>query len=208
MPCHGAAGCKVAGHVSECDNSLSSVGDACDETGDYACAVDLKSALSCQGNRFVVEETCKGPHACALKRDGLYCDNDVSDPGDPCHAVGDFACTSDGKLALKCGGDHTMAPMSTCKGAKGCRMLELPEEKKVEFVCDDTLADSNDACDEDGEEACTTDRKGLLRCESGKFALHQACAGGCSFDSGGEKFVCEQTGQAAGAAKKPAKRGK
>jgi hypothetical protein len=102
MPCVGAVGCTTKGNVSECDNSLSSVGDACDEIGDYACAVDKKAALSCKDNKFVVEETCKGERACTLKKDGLYCDNDISDLGDPCHSVGDYACTSDKKLALKC----------------------------------------------------------------------------------------------------------
>jgi hypothetical protein len=205
MPCHGAGGCAANGNVVECDNSLSSVGDVCDENGDYACSLDKKSALSCAGNKFVVEETCKGSRACTLKKDGLYCDNDISDLGDPCHTVGDYACTTDKKLALKCGSDHVMAPLNSCKGSKGCRVLELPEEKKVDFVCDDAVADVGDPCDENGEEACSIDRKSLLKCNANKFAQHAACAGGCSFDGNGEKFVCDP-GAASVAA--PAKKGK
>ena len=208
MPCHGAAGCATTGSTTECDNSVSSVGDICDEIGDYACSADKKNALSCQDNKFAVEETCKGSRGCTLKKDGLYCDNDISDLGDPCHTVGDYACTTDKKLALKCGADHIMAPLNSCKGAKACRVLELPEDKKVEFVCDDAVADANDPCDENGEEACTTDRKGILKCDKNKFVQESACAGGCSFDANGEKFTCDQGGAAAPAPAGVVKRGK
>src|SRR5271155_2090310 len=47
IPCQGATACAANGEVSECDNSISSVGDACDEIGDYACSHDMKAALSC-----------------------------------------------------------------------------------------------------------------------------------------------------------------
>jgi hypothetical protein len=213
MPCQGADGCATKGSVSECDNSLSRVGDSCDEVGDFACAVDKKAALSCKDNKFVVEETCKGARACALQKDGLYCDNDLADQGDPCHTEGDYACTNDKKLALKCADTHVMVALNTCKGAKGCRVLELPEQKKVEFVCDDAVADANDACDENGEQACTVDRTTLLQCSNNKFLFLKACAGGCSFDPNGDKFACDQAGLAAAGAspsgpKKAAKRGK
>ncbi len=150
-----------------------------------------RQRFSCRNNRFAVEETCKGAGACTLEKDGLTCDNDTSDPGDPCHTVGDYACTTDKKLALKCGSDHMMAPLNSCKGAKGCRVHEIPEQKKVEFVCDDAVADATDPCDENGEEACTIDRKGLLRCEANKFAIYKPCAGGCTFDASGDKFACD-----------------
>jgi hypothetical protein len=206
MPCQGAGGCATKGAVSECDNSLASAGDTCDEVGDFACSRDLKSALSCKDNKFAVEGTCKGAGACALKKDGLYCDNDISDPGDACHDVGDFACTPDKKLALKCDFNHTMAALNTCKGTKGCRVREIPEEKRLEFICDDAVADVNDACDENGEEACTMDRKGLLRCAANKFLAQSDCIGGCTFDPSGDKFQCDQGTAAATAAKKGKKK--
>jgi hypothetical protein len=208
-PCQGPTGCVTKDKASECDNSLSSAGDACDEIGDYACSVDKKTALSCKDNKFVVEETCKGPRACTLKTDGLYCDNDIADPGDPCHTAGDYACTSDKKLALKCGDAHTMDPLNSCKGAKGCRVLEVPEQRRVEFICDDAVADVNDPCDEDGESACSIDRKALLKCAHNKFQLQGTCAGGCSFDANGDKFTCDAQGPvaaAAGETKKAAKK--
>jgi hypothetical protein len=97
-----------------------------------------------------------------------------------------------------------MVPLNTCKGAKGCRVLEIPDQKRVEFVCDDAVADANDACDENGEEACTMDRKGLLKCSSNKFLFQGPCAGGCSFDANGDKFQCDKGGTVAAAAASPA----
>ena len=130
--------------------------------------------------------------------------------------MGDYACTTDKKLALKCGADHTMAVLNTCKGAKGCRAHEIPDEKKVEFICDDAVADLNDPCDENGEKACTQDRKAILECRANKFTLLTQCPGGCSFDAAGEKFQCDTAGAAvaagdapaAGAKKGSAKKGK
>jgi hypothetical protein len=196
-PCKGGKGCIADAKNSVCDNTLASVGDTCDEPGDYACQVDNKAALTCKDNKWALEETCKGAKACTLKENSLYCDNDISDPSDPCHKVGDYACASDKKLALKCSEGHQMAPINSCKGTKGCRVFEMPEEKKIEFVCDDAVADANDPCDENGEEACTMDRKGLLKCVNAKFASAGECPGGCSFDPNGEKFVCDKGALAA-----------
>jgi hypothetical protein len=181
-----------------CDNTYATVGDACDEPGDYACSVDHASALACKDFKFVVEETCRGARACKEMKDGLYCDNDLSEAGDPCHTNGDYACTPDKTMALRCV-DHKMAPLNSCRGAKGCRVFELPEEKKTEFVCSDELAQENDPCDENGEEACTMDKKALLKCASNKFAAHKTCAGpgGCSFDPKGDKFACDEGSVAA-----------
>jgi hypothetical protein len=190
MPCHGATGCATSGKVAQCDNTLASVGDVCDEPGDYACQMDMKAALSCKDFKWTVEETCRGASACTLKKDGLTCDNDVSDQGDPCHTNGDYACTSDKVMALRCV-NNVMTPLNACRGVKGCRVHEMPEQKKIEFVCDDALAMLGDPCDENGEEACTMDKKALLKCANNKFAAHASCPGGCSFDANGEHFTCE-----------------
>jgi hypothetical protein len=199
MPCHGALGCTTQGNNAQCDNSLAAAGDVCDEDGDFACSQDKKAALACRENKFALEETCKGARACTLKTDGLYCDNDLSDPGDPCHTTGDYACTTDKKLALKCGVDHKMAALNTCKGAKACRVFEKPEEKKVEFVCDDSVADVGDPCDEAGEKACSVDLKSILECKANKFVPLSPCAGGCSYEEAAERFECRGGAAAAGA---------
>jgi hypothetical protein len=184
----------------QCDNSLANVDDACDQPNDVACAVDHKSALECQNSKFVLAETCKGARGCVVDGDKISCDNDVSDIGDPCQTEGDYACTSDKLLALKCVAKKFQA-LNTCRGKDACKVVELPEEKKTDFICDDSLAQENDACDTEGEEACNMDKTELFTCKANHFLKNRPCPGGCSFDDKGERFTCAP---AAGGAAAPA----
>lgn len=192
MTCRGAKGCTASGGTILCDDSIAQEKDGCDEDGEVACSVDKKTALECHGGKFVLGETCKGPHACTVSGDKIQCDNDIADVDDPCHFIGDYACTSDKAFALKCV-DHKMQKLNSCRGPKGCRVIELVAEKKLEFVCDDSIAQIGDECDEDGEHACAMDKKAIYVCKSSKFASLRACEGakGCSFDDKGEKFECD-----------------
>jgi hypothetical protein len=189
LPCHGAKACTSSGSTLECDNSLATVGDVCDEPNDAACALDHKSMLECQTGKFVLVETCKGARGCVVDGDKISCDNDVADLGDPCQMEADYACTSDKLLALKCVA-HKFEALNACRGKDGCRVLELPEEKKTDFICDDSLAQENDACDTQGEEACNMDKSAIYVCRAGHFLRDRACTGGCTFDDKGEKFQC------------------
>ncbi len=195
MPCRGPLGCVKAGAQVNCDNSKAQEKDACNEEADVACATDNKAALECKGGTFIVGETCKGPHGCEIKGDKITCDNDVSDVGDPCHFNGDYACTSDKTFVLRCL-DNKMQKLNSCRGTKSCRVFELPAEHKIEFVCDDSVAQLDDPCDEEGEYACSMDKKQILRCKSAKYVHEHDCAGpkGCTFDDKGEKFECDTTG--------------
>lgn len=190
--CRGPAGCVTSGADIDCDDSLAQETDGCDEDGEAACSTDKKSALECASHKFVVGETCKGAGGCTVKGNDISCDNDVSDDGDPCHFDGDYACTTDKLFVLKCT-SKKMTKLNSCRGAKGCRVFELPEEKKIDFVCDDSLAQLGDACDEPGEHACSMDKKSLYACKGTKFELVKACTGpkGCTFDDKAEHFDCD-----------------
>lgn len=194
MTCRGAKGCFTQGKAVECDDSVANLNDGCDEENEPACSVDKKSALECHGNKFALGETCKGSRGCVVNGENITCDNDISDIGDPCHFEGDYACTPDKTYALKCVGKK-MTKLNSCRGAKACRVLELPQEKKIEFVCDDTLAQLGDSCDEEGEHACSMDKKSIYVCKGLVFTMLNACTGpkGCSFDDKGEKFECDAT---------------
>ncbi len=189
LPCRGPKACTVSASTVSCDNSLANANDACDQPNDVACAVDHKTALECQSNKFVVAETCKGARACTVNADTISCDNDVSDVGDPCHTEGDYACSADKLLALKCTA-HKFVTINTCRGKDKCRVMVLPEEKKTDFVCDDSLAQDGDDCDTQGEEACSIDQTELLTCKANKFTKDHACPGGCTFDERKERFRC------------------
>jgi hypothetical protein len=194
MTCRGPKGCLKNGPAVNCDDSIAQEKDGCDEEGEVACSVDKKAALECHGNKFVVGETCKGARGCTVADEKISCDNDISDIGDPCHFIGDYACTADKTYALKCV-DSKMTKLNSCRGVKGCRVFELPQEKKVEFICDDTIAQPDDACDEEGEHACSMDKKSIYVCKGLKFTMLKACDGpkGCTFDDKGEKFECDAT---------------
>ncbi len=222
MPCRGPKGCAATSQSLLCDNSFARENDTCNEPDDFACSIDKKSALTCKGGKFVVGETCKGTHGCEVKGDKITCDNDVADVNDPCMATGpDYACTPGGSPTLLICTDHKMIPLNSCRGTKGCRIIELPQEKKIEFFCDDSVAQANDACDEENEHACSMDKKAIFICTAHKFVAFKGCPGptGCSFDEKGEKFTCDTTSStgkpvnvtkpaAPAVPQKPAKKGK
>jgi hypothetical protein len=197
-------GCSGSGATFACDNSVANLGDGCSQVEDVACAPDRKSALQCgKDNKFALGETCKGPNGCTVKGDSITCDNDTADVGDPCHFPGDYACTSDKGLVLRCD-DHKMTPLNTCRGPKHCRVFELPQEKKVQFDCDDSIAQDGDFCDTPNEQACSADKKSILTCKSGKFTSATPCPGpnGCAHDEKDDSYACD-TGAATAAAPDP-----
>jgi hypothetical protein len=208
VPCRGAKGCASTASTIDCDNSLSNVGDVCLAPGDISCAVDHKSALECDNGKFKVAGTCKGADGCQIKPGNrIACDSNVAESGDPCHTNGDYACAMDKKFVLKCG-DHKFAEIATCRGPKACRVYELKEENRVEFTCDDTMAQENDPCDAAGEYACSMDKKSIYTCKDNKYVAFKPCAGGCSYDEKDHSLSCLQGGGAKTVLAKTMKEGK
>ncbi len=204
MACRGEKGCGQTGTVVECDESVAVESDACNTPDAIACTPDHKEALRCTDKRFVVDETCKGPTGCKI--DGsqkISCDNDVADVNDPCHFIGDYACTTDKSLVLKCEGNK-MTPLNTCRGPKQCKIIQLPKQDKVEFACDDSIAQEGDACDTNGEEACTMDRKGMFVCRGNKFGSLKACPGGCVYEEKTDRYTCNDAAPSGDAGAPPA----
>ncbi len=202
MSCAGPLGCTQNGTEVDCDNSVASNSDGCNTPGDVACATDHKAALECKDGKFSVGSTCKGPGGCKITGDKITCDNDTSDVGDACHFNGDYACTSDKSTVLRCD-NNKMVALNSCRGPHACRIIELPQENKVEFACDDSLAQDGDPCDTNGEEACSMDKKSLFTCQSNKFANAKACSGpgGCQYEEKGDRFACDSGGATASAGK-------
>src|SRR5262249_18917889 len=143
----------------------------------------------CQNGKFVSAEPCKGSHGCEIDANSIRCDNDVAEVNDACRFDNDYACTADKLMVLKCVGKK-FVELNSCRGKNGCRVMELPEEKKTEFVCDDSIAQENDLCDTENEPACSMDKTEVLECKSNHFAKVKACPGGCSFDEKGDRFEC------------------
>jgi hypothetical protein len=196
MSCNGTGnggGCKGAGPTFDCDNSIAAAGDGCSQPEDAACTADHKAALECgPDHKFAVGETCKGEKGCTVTAGAISCDNDTSDPGDPCHFAGDYACTSDKLLVLRCV-DRKMTPLNSCRGPTQCRVIPQPQDRKVQFDCDDSLAVEGDPCDTNGEEACSMDSKSMFVCTDHKFASPVVCRGpkGCTHDVKTDAFKCD-----------------
>ncbi len=190
MECRGDKGCVQNGTVVECDESIANEQEACNAPDAIACTPDHKEALRCTNKRFVIDETCKGPTGCKIdSAQKISCDNDIADVNDPCHFIGDYACTTDKSLVLKCEGNK-MTPLNTCRGPKQCRIIQIPKQDKVEFFCDDSVAQDGDPCDTNGEEACTMDKKGMFVCRGNKFGSVKSCPGGCLYEEKTDHYTC------------------
>jgi hypothetical protein len=85
-----------------------------------------------------------------------------------------------------------MTPLNTCRGPKQCRILSVPKQDRVEFLCDDSVAQDGDACDTNGEEACSMDRKGMFVCRGNKFGSLKPCASGCVYEEKTDHYTCNE----------------
>jgi hypothetical protein len=101
-------------------------------------------------------------------------------PADPCQQGPRCAGP---KSALSCVGG--VAKPVDCRGPSGCA------ESGGVARCDNTLARTGDACDEEHDFACALDRKAALECQSGVFQVVTSYTGidGCTLK--GDEIECE-----------------
>jgi hypothetical protein len=155
-----------------------------------ACSADNKTSLRCAKDVWAVEMPCRGPNGCRLINNGdsTSCDYTFAALGDPCD-VDDSACSVDRKFELKCDGIK-FVPEDTCKGKDACTVS--PSAKGYTLTCDDHIADIGDACLE-SRPACSSDKKAMLVCKEGKFAVDQKCAGpgGCVITGSGAQTTMD-----------------
>ena len=122
----------------------------------------------CIGGVFT-EVRCDGQDGC--KRRGLtrgYCDQAVSQVGQPCIGPeGGAACSPEGNAFLRCRGGR-MVLDSRCRGPRGCY-----REGNMGF-CDETIAVAGDPCGSDDGAACSTDGLQVLDCVDGLWTLRYA----------------------------------
>lgn len=70
--CKGPQGCRVVGSKEgsfkvECDDSVASPGDACENEEHFSCAADERTILKCRNKTFEIEEKCKSKEKCQIK---------------------------------------------------------------------------------------------------------------------------------------------
>jgi hypothetical protein len=102
VPCHGPEGCKKAGLLVSCDESLGKAGEACSKNDNYGCATDKASQLKCVAHKWTLVAQCRGPKACTTNFPYVSCDTTVARAGDPCEEDKSAACADDGKSVLSC----------------------------------------------------------------------------------------------------------
>lgn len=202
MTCGGAQGCVANGAKVTCDQSIAAAGDGCTASG-FACAMDMKNALSCTDGKFVLAETCKGPGGCKVATGDIFCDNDIADIGDPCRDDGDYACTQDKLAALKCIGKK-MVTVNSCRGPKSCAIVH-PKPKETDIDCDMSVAVEKDPCAFPGNEACTSDKKTMLSCKGNTYTTPTPCPGpkGCSVTANAKSFKVTCDTDSGGGGDKP-----
>ncbi len=112
--CRGPQGCQIVGGRNvHCDTSLGEPGDPCERAGTYACAVDRKTMLQCDGQSLSLASSCRGDKGCSIEqsRDAggdvphtIDCDDRVALEGDACAQARRITCAVDRKEELICDG--------------------------------------------------------------------------------------------------------
>jgi hypothetical protein len=110
-----------------------------------------------------------------------------SKPGDSCSNAGEAKCV-DGQSALLCfdtAGTKKWT-RNDCRGPKGCKEIGSNVD------CDETLAQDKDFCDQEGNIACSVDKKTQLKCEKMVWKVETKCNGpkGCVVE--GKTVDCDE----------------
>jgi len=124
--CRGSQRCAVAAdrHL-DCDTTLGQVGDPCEKLGTYACSLDERGLLLCDGHSLVEASSCRGPSGCRFDRQThqVACDDRMAADGDLCDQPNRISCSLDGKLELVCdpGAEHKYIKKRECRRT-ACRI--------------------------------------------------------------------------------------
>lgn len=193
MECRGPAGCQKVGSEAQCDQSLAAENEVCNLPDDVVCAPDHRAMLECKSNRWVRSASCLGAGGCAVAGKKVKCDNSVAMLGEPCSHAKDYACSADHKVELLCK-DGKFAVSATCRGPKGCAVVEGatgsgdPQGRRI--TCDDTRAQLNDPCNKAQSYTCDMDGKAIYVCQGGHYVLDEACKGRLNCRVLGTKVGC------------------
>jgi hypothetical protein len=108
------------------------------------------------------------------------------EPGQPCESQGEATC-KDKTTFLECAGGKW--EVVSCRGADGC------QTQGNVVRCDESLAQDGEACGsrEGDHYSCSTDKKGELKCDGGKWKLVAKCSGPKGCEAQGLMVKCDQS---------------
>jgi len=126
------------------------------------------------------QAACTDPRTAVFCGAGAYrsCDQSVAVAGDGCVRVG-FACTKDKGDELSCR-DGEFVRVQSCGGPFGCRIAPFDGFAPGEsgnVLCDNDIAREGDPCLDEGDYACTSDRREALRCVGQRLVFSEWCDG-------------------------------
>lgn len=157
-----------------CKGGTVKEGDACSKQGAIQC-IDKKTGAFCVNGKYEAL-ACEGPTGCMTVAGEGSCTHQDYKVGEACFEEGEPQCTGDRKAMIKCKNSHWEL-INHCKGALGC--VANAEGAK----CDLGAAAPGDKCtpENEGNAACTEDKKSLLICKGGKMEVASTCKGmhGC-----------------------------
>jgi hypothetical protein len=128
--CRGPSGCFFTGNKLHCDTDVADMNDPCEEKDDLACSVDRRALYKCDGTKYDVDSTCRGPKGCTIEGNNVSCDHHVAEPNDPCRFEGSYACTTDKKALLAC---HSAKFKQEKRCNKPCAFTDRGDQ--TEFDC-------------------------------------------------------------------------
>ena len=162
-------------------NCKPSAGSSCDK-GEARC-IDGKHELVCQAGKFI-ESPCSGPAGCGSTERGTSCDFSANQPGDPCSTDDEGAaiCRDQGGMLACHGGKFALIP---CRGMRGC----LNAEGRA--LCDTSLAEPGDACNDENLKACAGDGSAVLICKQHAMQRFYLCRGENACASNAGKLSCD-----------------
>jgi hypothetical protein len=179
MTCKGPTGCSethkgstTAGrtvthnYAVQCDFTGNAPGDPCLDD-EAQCSADKKAMVSCKNKKIEVHK-CLGAKGCAEGATMIECDTSIQTAGEACEGE-DVACTPDKKQILKCKGAK-FAIAENCRGPKACSV----DGRKIS--CDSGEQAVGDVCSSDGDYACQTDKKAVLKCAGSKWVVEEKCS--------------------------------
>lgn len=185
----GTASCDIADKLDKAKDeakeaseeaSKPKVGTECSGTGVFC--KDKESMLECIDDKWAAIP-CRGKKGCTGTT-VVSCDHTIAKAGDACGKDENYSCTEDGKSQAKCV-DGKWKQVAECRGPKAC-VTKFPFSN-----CDQSIVKEGDACEKDGNAACSEDASAVMECKSGKYGTGQKCAAGTKCVSEGIFVKCK-----------------
>lgn len=170
----GGGGCQASPFA--CDYREAAKGAACFERASpatpMACSANKKARVRCVKG-VVDRDECDGPRGCYPKSETtMGCDRALR-AGAPCGSDGDW-CADGASEWLQCKGGK-LEVAARCRGPAGCKPFADT------IACDTSIGAEGDPCIGNAE-ACSVDKRAVLRCQGGQLRVATTCASAKSCD--------------------------